>query len=39
VEAEDLDGVPALRSLKLEGNKLRAVPTEALQTLPALEVL
>lgn len=39
VEEEDMEDLTSLRNLRLEGNRLRVVPTDALQPLVALEVL
>lgn len=39
MDRTSLDALQQLRSLRLEGNRLRVVPTEALASLRALEVL
>lgn len=39
IEEEDMEAMTSLRNLRVEGNRIRSVPTEALQRLHSLEVL
>ncbi len=39
VETTDFEYTPHIRNLRLDGNRLHFIPTNALQTLVSLEVL